>query len=224
MVAAVALLLFQFSSVSQPVQPALSAPDEQSSTTAPTLFASNLPDASSAIANIAAMSASPVAEPHASANPVSSEAASDPRPSAVPVRAAAMNPDFEIPAPLALVQVPLKSNKERRFISPEDSGSRRSWIALAVAEHAAAGFDAYTTRYAISRGAVEQDPLMRSFANSSAIYAAIQVAPVVLDIAARRMQRSQSGFLRRTWWLPQSLSAGMFVFSGAHNLRVAGQQ
>jgi hypothetical protein len=221
MVAAVAILLFQFSSVSQPVYPAVAARDEHSSQASPTVFASNLPDASSVIANTAAM---PVPPPRASTNPVSREAATDPRPSAAPAKATAMNPDFEMPAPLALVQVPEKSNKEHRFISPQDSGSRRSWIALAVAEHAAAGFDAYTTRYAISRGAVEQDPLMRPFANSSAIYAAIQAGPVVLDIAARRMQRSQNGFLRRTWWLPQSVSAGMSVFSGVHNLRVAGQQ
>jgi hypothetical protein len=223
MVAAVAILLFQFSSVSQPVQPAVTAPDERS-TAAPTLFASNLPDTTQAITNIAAMPASPAAQPHDSVKPVNSEGASDPHPSVVPAKATAMNPDFEIPAPLALVQVPEKSSKERRFILPEDSVSRRRWIALAVAEHAAAAFDAYTTRDAISRGAVEQDPLMRPFANSSAIYAAIQAGPVVLDIAARRMQRSQNSFLRRTWWLPQSVSAGMSVLAGVHNLRVAAQQ
>jgi len=223
MVAAVAILLFQFSSVSQSVPPAVPAPDAQPTAT-PTVFALNLPDTTSAISNISAVpatAATPAAQPHASVN---SDGVGDPHPSAVPAKATAMNPDFEIPAPLALVQVPEKSSKERRFILPEDSVSRRRWIALAVAEHAAATFDAYTTRYAISRGAVEQDPLMRPFANSSAIYAAIQAGPVVLDIAARKMQRSQNGFLRRTWWLPQSVSAGVSVFSGAHNLRVAGQQ
>jgi hypothetical protein len=223
MVAAVAVLLFQFSNLSLPADLTAAVPDRQS-TAAPTVFALNLPDTSSAIANIAAVPTTSAAQPQVSVNSVRREAASDPHPAALPARAAAMNPDFEIPASLALVQVPDKSQREHRFISLENSGSRRRWIALAAAEHAAAAFDAYTTRYAISRGAVEQDPFMRPFANSSAIYAAIQVGPVVLDIAARRMQRSQNGFLRRTWWLPQSVSAGMFVFSGAHNLRVAGQQ
>jgi hypothetical protein len=93
---------------------------------------------------------------------------------------------------------------------------------LAVAEHGAAAFDAYTTRQAISRGAVEEDPTMRPFAHSPAIYAAIQVGPVLFDLLARHMQRSQYDFERRTWWLPQSVSTGVSIFSGVHNLSVVG--
>jgi hypothetical protein len=105
----------------------------------------------------------------------------------------------------------------------EEAPSRRKWIALAVAEHGAAAFDAYTTRQAIARGAVEADPLMRPFANSPSIYVAIQLAPLALDYAARRMQRSQNEFVRKMWWLPQTGSTAMCLFSGAHNLTVAGK-
>lgn len=115
------------------------------------------------------------------------------------------------------------SGKAGLIARPERLPSRREWIALALAQHAAAAFDAYSTRAAIARGAVENDPLMRPFANSSAIYVAIQAAPVVLDFTARHMQRSQNAWLRRGWWMPQSLASGVFLFSGAHNLRVAGR-
>lgn len=90
-------------------------------------------------------------------------------------------------------------------------------------QHSAATFDAYSTRQAVSSGAIEADPLMRPFAQSPAIYAAIQVGPAILDYAARRMQRSSNNFLRRTWWVPQSASTGLFLFSGAHNLQVANR-
>jgi hypothetical protein len=99
--------------------------------------------------------------------------------------------------------------------------SRRNWVILSAVQHGAAAFDAYSTRRAVSRGAVEGNPLMRPFAHSPGIYAAIQVGPVVLDLVARRMQRSHNNFLRHTWWLPQSASTGLFIFSGVHNLRVA---
>lgn len=97
-----------------------------------------------------------------------------------------------------------------------------SWLALMIAQHGAATFDAYTTRQAIGRGAVEDDPLMRPFAHSGAIYAAIQVGPLLMDYVARRMQHSEYGTVRRIWFVPQSASAIGFVLSGAHNLGVRG--
>ncbi len=124
---------------------------------------------------------------------------------------------------LSAIRIATPESKALRFVEAESAPSRRKWLALAAAEHAAATFDAYSTRLAISRGAVEADPLMRPFAQSPGIYAAIQVAPVALDFAARHMQRSPNGFLRRTWWLPQSAATGMFLFSGVHNLHVASQ-
>lgn len=101
--------------------------------------------------------------------------------------------------------------------------SRRDWIVLAVLEHGAGAFDAYTTRQAIGRGAVEEDPMMRPFAHSPAIYAAIQVGPVLCDLLARRMQRSENPLFRRMWWMPQSISTAAFLSSGIHNKGVRGR-
>jgi hypothetical protein len=95
---------------------------------------------------------------------------------------------------------------------------------LTIAMHGAAAFDAYSTRQAIGRGAVEDDPLMRPFAYSPAIYVASQVGPVLLDLVSRRMMRSENLVLRRMWWIPQSGSTAMFIFSGVHNLGVASRQ
>lgn len=125
---------------------------------------------------------------------------------------------------LGTIRVPaLPPAKSTRIISVENVPSRRAWLLLSIADHSAAAFDAYSTRAAISRGASEADPLIRPFAGSDGLYAAIQVAPLALDFIARRMQRSQSSILRHTWWLPQSASTGLFLFAGAHNLTVPGR-
>jgi hypothetical protein len=120
------------------------------------------------------------------------------------------------------IRIPDGNEKRYPTREVESIPLRREWLALMFLEHSAAAFDAYTTREAISRGAKEEDPMMRPFAHSPAIYAAIQVGPALLDVLARRMQRSQNNFIRRTWWVPQSASTGASIFSGAHNLSVAG--
>ncbi len=112
--------------------------------------------------------------------------------------------------------------KPIRVISAEEY-PRRNWLLLSIAQHSAAAFDAYSTRQAVATGASEADPFMRPFAHSPGIYAAIQVGPAILDFAARRMQRSQYSFIRRSWWIPQSASTGMFLFSGVHNMSVANR-
>jgi len=123
--------------------------------------------------------------------------------------------------PLSTVRVPDPAPaKPIKIILPE-THPRRAWLVLSIAEHSAATFDAYSTRAAVSKGASESDPLMRPFAHSPAIYGAIQVCPLVLDFAARRMERSRNNFLRHTWWVPQTAATGVFLFSGAHNLNVA---
>jgi hypothetical protein len=112
--------------------------------------------------------------------------------------------------------------KPVKVYSAETPRMSHSWLALMIAQHGSATFDAYTTRQAIGRGAVEDDPLMRPFAHSGAIYAAIQVGPLLMDYVARRMQHSEYGMVRRIWFMPQSASAIGFVLSGAHNLGVRG--
>ena len=118
------------------------------------------------------------------------------------------------------IRIP-EADEKRYAIRPAESApARRNWLILSVVEHSAATFDAYSTRQAVSRGAVEQDPLMRPFAHSPAIYGAIQVAPVLFDLLARHMQRSNYNFERRTWWVPQTASTGMSIFAGVHNLNI----
>ncbi len=112
--------------------------------------------------------------------------------------------------------------KPVRVISAEGY-PKRNWILLSIAEHSAAAFDAYSTRAAVATGATEADPFMRPFAHSPAIYAAIQIGPTILDYAARRMQHSENNFIRRSWWIPQSASTGMSLFSGFHNMGVANR-
>ena len=126
--------------------------------------------------------------------------------------------------PLAVVRIPEPAPmKPIKVYSPEKPRTSRSWLALAIMQHGAATFDAYSTRQAIGHGAVEDDPLMRPFAHSGAMYAAIQVGPLVLDYVARRMQHSEYGMVRRMWFVPQTASTAGFLISGVHNMSVASR-
>lgn len=98
-----------------------------------------------------------------------------------------------------------------------------SWWALAAAQHAAVGFDSWSTRYSLSNGGRELDPLMRPFANSSALYPVMQTGPVALDYVALRMMRSHNRWMRRMWWVPQAALATGSVISGVHNIGVANR-
>ncbi|HKV06299.1 MAG TPA: hypothetical protein VJO53_14475 [Candidatus Acidoferrales bacterium] len=125
---------------------------------------------------------------------------------------------------LSTVRIPEAQPAKPIQIIPVERPSRRTWLILSIAQHGAATFDAYSTRRALATGATEGDPMMHPFAHSPGIYAAIQVGPVVMDYAARRMQRSENSVLRHTWWLPQSVSTGVFLLSGIHNMNVANRR
>jgi hypothetical protein len=118
------------------------------------------------------------------------------------------------------IRIPDADEKRYAIREAESAPARRNWLMLSIVEHSAATLDAYSTRQAVSRGATEEDPLMRPFAHSPAIYGAIQVAPVLFDLLARHMQRSNYNFERRTWWVPQTASTGMSIFAGVHNLNI----
>jgi len=186
---------------------------QMTSTVTPTLIPSSIVSASAARAE------EPSSTPSATARMKldSIYAADKGRPLGVtPVSVAQNSQSF------STIRIPEANEKRYPIREAESAPARREWLALALAEHGAAAFDAYTTRQAISRGAVEEDPTMRPFAHSPAIYAAIQVGPVLFDLLARHMQRSHYDFERRTWWLPQSASTGVSIFSGVHNLSVVG--
>jgi hypothetical protein len=121
------------------------------------------------------------------------------------------------------VRISEPATKENRYREAVSEPSRRQWLALAFLQHSAAVFDAYSTRQAVGHGAVEDNPMLRPFASSPAIYAATQVAPLFFDLMARHMQRSEYPLFRRFWWVPQTASAGLSIFSGFHNLSIAGK-
>lgn len=128
------------------------------------------------------------------------------------------------PSEITPIHVPQIKPPKHVGIESAEQYPRRTWLMLVVAQHGASAFDAYSTRYAIGHGAVEQNPLMRPFVHSDSIYAISQVTPTVLDFVSRRMMRSQNGFVRHMWWVPQSVSVGTYLFAGFHNLQVASHQ
>ena len=122
------------------------------------------------------------------------------------------------PRPGDVAALPEPPVLRRRLESP---AQRRMWYALTIAGHGAASFDAWSTRRAISRGyGQEANPLLRPFANSGALYVAVQASPVVMDYLARRMMNSRHPWVRRMCWLPQSAGTAVSLGSGVHNTLV----
>ncbi len=100
----------------------------------------------------------------------------------------------------------------------ETRGQRIAWMSLAAAGHGAAAFDAYETRQALSGGyGTEANPLLRPFAHSGALYAATQVSPALMDFVGHKMMRSRQPWMRKLWWMPQTLGAGVSFSAAMHN-------
>jgi hypothetical protein len=122
------------------------------------------------------------------------------------------------PAAAAFPIQPVKPASRETYATPRQ---KKIWLALTAASSAGAGFDAWSTRRAISGGfGTESNPMLRPFAHSNALYAATQVSPLVMDYLGRRMMRSEHPLLRKMWWLPQSAGATMSFAAGAHNVGV----
>lgn len=212
MVLTVAALLFQLASPAQPLLPsALALPAADTPRPKATATAGTEPSTPAS------------GETHLNLSGVSlggnSQGSSSPQLTAISL-AESRNSDS-----LSGIRVPDPALEKPAKVTPaETRPSTRSWLLLSFVQHGTAAFDAYSTRQAIGRGAVEMDPLMRPFAHSAGIYPAIQVGPVLLDILARHMQRSENRFARRMWWAPQSVSTAGFLFSGVHNLGVSGHR
>jgi hypothetical protein len=64
---------------------------------------------------------------------------------------------------------------------------------------------------------------MKPFANSGAIYPALQVGPSAMDYLGLRMMRSQNHLYRKLWWIPQAASAAMSLTFGIQNVGVANR-
>jgi hypothetical protein len=141
--------------------------------------------------------------------------------------AADSNPAAVMPLPAAEPIVPgsapLTLRPGKPAFNPEDASERQKkvWYALTIVSSGAAGFDAWSTRRAISGGyGTESNPLLRPFAHSNALYAATQVSPLLFDYVGRKLMTSRHPLLRRMWWLPQSAGTGMSLFAGVHNVGV----
>jgi hypothetical protein len=123
------------------------------------------------------------------------------------------------PGSAPILNVPVKPATAESYETPRQ---RKIWYGLMVVSHGSAAFDAWTTRRAISGGyGVEGDPLQKPFANSGAIYATTQVVPVITDFLGHRMMRSRHSWIRRTWWVPQAVSASVSFSAGIHNYNLA---
>ena len=104
----------------------------------------------------------------------------------------------------------------------ESLKQRKIWYGLLAAGHTAAAFDAWSTRRVLSGNyGTEQNPLLRPFAHSGALYVATQVSPAVMDYLGKRMMTSRNSFVRKMWWLPQSAGAGFSFAAAAHNTSIA---
>ena len=122
------------------------------------------------------------------------------------------------PVSSAIAKTPVRPATAEGYETPRQ---RMFWYGLVVAGHAGAGFDAWTTRRAISGGyGVEGDPTQRPFAHSGAIYATTQVSPLLMDYVGHKMMRSRYPLLRKFWWVPQTANASFSWGAAIHNYRV----
>ena len=127
--------------------------------------------------------------------------------------------------PVAIIPVQPVAPLEKTKTSETTGWKSKRWFALTVAQHGSAAFDAWSTRQSLGSGnGYERDPLLKPFANSAAVYPALQVLPFGLDYLSSRMMRSQNTMVRRFWWLPQTVSTVGFVWNGARNLHVANMR
>jgi hypothetical protein len=120
--------------------------------------------------------------------------------------------------PGAFAFEPVKPAAQRSY---DNRTQKRIWYGLAAAGHAGAAFDAWSTRRALSGNyGTESDPLMRPFAHSGAVYAATQVTPLLMDMIGKRAMVSEHMWVRRLWWVPQSVGATLSFTTAAHNVGV----
>lgn len=142
------------------------------------------------------------------------------------VEISALLPDAPVPvapmapaAPMAFLNPVKPMTVSVRQLIAENRRKELMWKGLAIASSGAATFDAWSTRHAITTsGAQELNPLLKPFAGNASLYAAIQIGPVLLDYAGRKMMYSRYSWVRRIWWVPQSASFITSIVCGAHNV------
>jgi hypothetical protein len=127
-------------------------------------------------------------------------------------------PKAEVAAEPAAAAFPAMPVRPAVIAIHETPTQRKIWYGLAVAGHAGAAFDAWSTRRAITAGAgTEGNPVLRPFAHSGVLYVATQASPVLMDYLGKKMMTSQHKWVRKMWWLPQTAGASFSFAAGAHN-------
>ena len=122
------------------------------------------------------------------------------------------------PAPMAYLSSGKRMTVSVGELRAENRRKELMWKGLVIASSGAATFDAWSTRRAITGGAVELNPLLRPFAGNASLYAAIQVGPALMDFAGKKMMYSRYSWVRHMWWVPQSASFVSSIFCSSHNL------
>ncbi len=120
-------------------------------------------------------------------------------------------------APSAAVLVmPVRVNDEKR-----SSFTKAKFLSLTTLAHAGAAFDSWSTNRLIDRGGDEANPLVKPVAGTGAIYPIMQLWPAAMDYMALKMAHSDKPWLRKMWWLPQTLSAAASFTNGVRNVALA---
>jgi hypothetical protein len=126
--------------------------------------------------------------------------------------------DPAVPEPRPFAFQPIKQATRHRYT---DRNEKIAWYSLMIAAHAGAVLDAWSTRRALSGNyGREADPLMRPFAHSGTLYLATQVTPLLMDVIGRRAMMSERPWVRKLWWVPQSVDASLSFQAGIHNIGV----
>jgi hypothetical protein len=179
------------------------------------------PDASPVVSLETRTAAAPAAQPStpdSAAVIVAAELSAPSMPEPKAILKESSSAELTAGQPGAFVFEPVKPATHRSF---ESRNQKRMWYGLAAAGHAGAAFDAWSTRRALSGNwGTEADPLMRPFAHSGTVYVATQVGPVIMDLIGKRAMNSENRWIRKFWWVPQTVGASMSFRAGINNVGV----
>lgn len=162
-------------------------------------------------ASLAALTAMLIAGPPALAQVA-------PPPAAAPPLEPLPRPDLPPPAGVAVDGGQVGAAAAPRPTAPGYSVG--AFIALGIASHGASVFDAAATRHEVLYdGGYEENPLVRPYVRSYALFAVTQIGPFIYDGLGWLMTRSSHRWIRRLWWLPQTFNAVTNIASGLYDLR-----
>lgn len=108
------------------------------------------------------------------------------------------------------------------ILAPAVLCAQSAWpeIAVDAASFAAANFDAVTTIQNKAIGGIERDPLARPFVAlpNPAYVVAANLFTAGLASLGHRMRRSENGFIRHAWWIPQAAQISINTACGVGNI------